>query len=80
MTDVDVVTVPINIDQTPNAIQIPSSEDKLRDESPVITPDVEVTTDQLLIEEIDIPVEVKSDYPIQVEIENSGTYIEVREI
>ena len=80
LTDVDVVTVPINIDQTPNAIQIPSSEDKLRDESPVITPDVEVTTDQLLIEEIDIPVEVKSDYPIQVEIENSGTYIEVREI
>ena len=80
LTDVDVVTVPINIDQTPNAIQIPSSEDKLRDEEPVITPDTEVTTDQILIEEIDIPVEVKSDYPIQVEIENSGTYIEVREI
>ena len=80
LSDVDVVTVPINIDQTPNAIQIPSSEDKLRDEEPVITPDTEVTTDQILIEEIDIPVEVKSDYPIQVEIENSGTYIEVREI
>lgn len=80
LTDVDVVTVPINIDQTPNAIQIPASEDKLRDEAPVITPDTEVTTDQILIEEIDIPVEVKSDYPIQVEIENSGTYIEVREI
>ena len=44
------------------------------------TPDVEVTTDQILVEEIDIPVEIKSDYPIQVEIENSGTYIEVREI
>lgn len=80
LTDVEEVNVPVNIDQTPNAIQIPSSEDKLRDEEPVITPDTEVTTDQILIEEIDIPVEVKSDYPIQVEIENSGTYIEVREI
>ena len=80
LIDTEVVNVPINIDQTPNAIQIPASEDKLRDEEPVITPDIEVTTDQILIEDVDVPVEVKSDYPVQVEIENSGTFIEVREI
>ena len=72
--------VPIVIDRTPDAIDIPSSEDKLRDELPVITPNVEVTSEQIVVDDIDIPVEIKSDYPIQVEIDNSGTFRGVREI
>jgi len=72
--------VPVNIDQTPNAIDIPSTEDKLRGEEPVITPDVEVVSDQIVIEDIDIPVEVKSDYPIQVEIDNSNVWYNVQEL
>ena len=76
----DVEVIPINIDQTPNSIDIPSTEDKLRDEEPVITPNVEVTTEQIVIEDIDIPVEIKSDYPIQVEIENEDVWYNVREI
>ena len=80
LNDTSTVIVPVNIDQTPNAIDIPSSEDKLRDEEPVLTPDVEVTTEQIVIEDIDIPVEIKSDYPIQVEIENDDNFRSVREI
>ena len=37
----------INIDQMPDAIDIPSSEDKFLGEEPVITPDVTVTSEQL---------------------------------
>jgi hypothetical protein len=74
------VTIPINIDQTPDAIDIPSTEDKLRDEEPVITPNVEVTSEQIVVQDIDIPVEIKSDYPIQVEIENGEVWYDVREI
>ena len=72
--------VAINIDRTPDAIDIPSSEDKLRDEQPVITPNAEVTSEQIVVDDIDVPVEIKSDYPIQVEIEQSGNFQDVREI
>ena len=74
------VVIPVNIDQTPDAIDIPSTEDKLRDEIPVITPNVEVTSEQIVVDDIDIPVEIKSDYPIQVEIENGDVWYDVRQI
>ena len=69
--------VPVNIDQTPNAIDIPSTEDKLRGENQLL-PDVEVITDQIVIDDMDIPVEVKADYPIQVEIDNSNVWYNVQ--
>ena len=56
------------------------SEDKLLDEQPVITPDAEVTSQQILIDDIDVPVEIKADQPIQVEIDDSGTFQDIREI
>jgi hypothetical protein len=74
------VVIPVNIDQTPDAIDIPSTEDKLRDEEPVVTPNVEVTSEQIVVQDIDIPVEIKSDYPIQVEIENGDVWYDVRQI
>ena len=70
----------INIDRTPDAIQIPSSEDRLRDEEPVITPNTEVTSEQIVVDDIDVPVEIKADQPIQVEIDDSGTFQNIREI
>jgi hypothetical protein len=74
------LTMPIIIDETPNVIDIPESDDTFRDENPVVTPDVEVTTQQIVVDDIDIPVEIKADYPIQVEIDNDGTYQDVRQI
>ena len=80
LTNTKVITIPIEIDETPAVIDIPQSEDKVRDEEPVITPDAEITTEQILIDDIDIPVEIKAAYPIQVEIDNNGTWINVRQM
>jgi hypothetical protein len=33
-----------------------------------------------VVDDIDVPVEIKADQPIQVEIDDSGTFQEVREI
>ena len=34
----------------------------------------------ILIDDIDVPVEIKADQPIQVEIDDSGTFQDIREI
>ena len=80
LTATDTVSLPIIIDELPNVIDIPESDDTFKDENPVITPDVEVTTQQIVIDDIDIPVEIKADYPIQVEIDDDGTFQDVRQI
>ncbi|AOV58532.1 Rhs family protein-like protein [Synechococcus phage S-CAM3] len=79
-TDTDNITIDVDIDQRPDTLSIPESDDKFRDEQPVITPDDEVGTIQLLVDDIDIPVEIKADSPILVEIDNSGNYQDVRQI
>ncbi|AOV58029.1 virion structural protein [Synechococcus phage S-CAM1] len=76
----DSATTTINIDELPDQLSIPSSEDKFLDEEPVITPDVTLTSEQLYIDDIDIPVEIKSDTPIQVEIDDDGTWRNIRSI
>ena len=76
----DNATTTINIDEMPDQLTIPASEDKFLDEEPVITPDVQVTSENLVIDDIDIPVEIKSDTPIQVEIDGDGTWRNIRSI
>ena len=76
----DNATTTINIDEMPDQLSIPASEDKFLDEEPVITPDAQVTTSNLVIDDIDIPVEIKSDTPIQVEIDGDGTWRNIRSI
>lgn len=80
LTATDSLLVNVNIDETPDYIDIPETEDTIRNEEPVVTPDTEVTSEQIVINDIDIPVEIKSDYPIQVEIDNSDTWLNVREL
>ena len=80
MTAEDIEQVSINIDRMPDAIDIPETDDTFKNEEPVVTPDVEVTSQRLLVDDIDIPVEVKADYPIQLEIDDSGIYVDIREI
>jgi len=76
----DYAAVPVIIDQLPDAIDIPETDDAIKDETPVITPDIEVTTTQIVVNDIDVPVAIKADYPIQVEIDNSGIYRDVEQI
>ncbi|AOV58531.1 hypothetical protein T040910_026 [Synechococcus phage S-CAM3] len=80
LTDSEPLTVSIDIDQRPDSIEIPESDDKIKEELPVITPDVEITTQQIIVNDIDIPVPIKADSPIQVEIDNNGIYRDVEEI
>ena len=74
------LTIPINIDETPTNFLVPESEDLLKSQVPVTTPDAVVTSYEILIEDVDIPVEVKADRPILVEINNTDTWIPIREI
>ncbi len=67
LTNTEVELVIINIDESPLPFSIPASEEKLKDEDPVITPDDTITTETIQITDIDIPVEIKSSQPIQVE-------------
>lgn len=76
----DTHTLVANVDITPVNIDIQDSDNLLADQEPVITPDTNVLTEQYLIDDIDIDVEVKADYPIQVQLNNSGTWENVREL
>ena len=80
LTANDLHVVTINIDQTPDLITVPESRDRLKDEDPVISPDREIDLIELEVTGIDIPVEIKSDRPTQVEIDNDGNYRDIRQI
>lgn len=77
----EVVTIPIIIDDTPDNLNIPESVDLIKDQQPIYTPpDVEVLTDLLLIDDVDIKVEVKSDYPIQIDLNQQNEWYDIRQI
>jgi hypothetical protein len=69
----------INIDQMPDSITIPSTEDVTERGITVITPNETVTTDELVISDVDIAVEITADSPIQVEIDQGGVWYNVRQ-
>ena len=73
-------TTVIDIDEMPDQISIPASENLFLDQNPVITPDVTITSQQLVVDDIDIPVEVKASSPIQIEIDDDGTWRDIRSI
>jgi hypothetical protein len=61
-------TIEILIDITPDNIIIPETDDKFKSQDPVFSPETEVLSELLLVDDIDIPVEIKSNFPIQVDI------------
>ena len=82
---VDIVeTVNVVIDQTPVNLNIEETEDKLKDQDPVytpdITPDTVIESDLYFIDDIDIPVEIKADNPIQVDINKQNDWKDLRQI
>jgi hypothetical protein len=72
--------VEVIIDQYPENIIIPETEDVIKNQDPVFTPETEVLSELLLINDIDIPVEIKSNYPIQVDINGQDDWKDVRQI
>ena len=79
LTVTDSHTFNVVIDTMPDLITIPPT-DQSDPEEEVISPDATITTDSVLIEDIDIPVEVKASQPIKIDINDSNNWQEVREI
>tara|TARA_B100001250_G_scaffold46655_2_gene36563 strand:- start:1965 stop:4976 length:3012 start_codon:yes stop_codon:yes gene_type:complete len=72
-------TFQVVIDQTPANFSIPESPDKIRLEDPVISPETTVTTQKILIDDIDIPVEIHADFPILVDKNSEDNWQGVRQ-
>ena len=69
------------IDREPENMAIPETEDTFKDQDPVFTtPDADVVSQFLLVNDIDIPVEIKSNYPVEVQINDVGGFKKVRSI
>ena len=73
-------TVIVNIDETPDNINIEESDEKLKNEDPVFTPETEILSEMYLVNDIDIPVEIQSDYPILIDINKNDSWTKVRQI
>mgnify|MGYP001237965978 CR=1 FL=1 len=76
----DNVVIPVNIDITPENLGIPETDDAFKDQDPVVTPDTDILTELLLVDGIDIPVTIKSNRQIKVDINQSGIWQNVEEI
>ena len=74
------VTTIIDIDQQPDNFIIDETEDVIKNQDPVYTPETEILSEMYLINDIDIPVEIKADYPIKVDINKNDDWEDVRQI
>ena len=76
--------IPINIDETPDNIIIPETDDAFKEQDPVYSPNIApadiILSDLLEIQGVDIPVEIKANYPIKVILNNDEVLRNVREI
>lgn len=74
------ITIPIVIDETPDNFLVPESDDLLLSQDPVITPNENLTSYEIVVQDIDVPVEVKADKPILVEVNDDDIWNKIRKI
>jgi hypothetical protein len=74
------VEIPIIIDETPENINVPESDELFKNQEPVNAPDYTVTSNYLEVDGIDIPVEVKSDHPIKVDTNRQDNWQDIRQL
>ena len=74
------ITIPINIDETPTNFLVPESEELLKDQAPIYTPDAIATSYKIVIGDIDIPVEIKADKPILIDKNEQQDWERLRSI
>lgn len=76
-TQLNTNVINVEIDLEPIYINVPNSEDQLPGEPEVIAPDEEIViSDPIIIEDVDIPVEIKANKPIQVKFDDDDGDIE----
>lgn len=73
-------TTTVIIDESPDNILIPETDGRFKSENPVFTPQTEVLSEFILVDGVDVPVEIKSSSPIQVNINHSGNWQDLRSI
>ncbi len=76
----DIETTVVNIDQTPDNLSIPESEDLIKSQEPVFSPEGDILSDLILVDGIDVDVEIKANYPIQVDKNQENDYNDVRQL
>ena len=76
----DSQTINVAIDRTPDNLNIPESDEKIKEEEPVVVPETPVLTDLFLINDVDIDVEIQANYPIEVDVNQADNWQSVREI
>ena len=66
------------MDMTPNLISVPASGPLPPNTEPVTSPksDSQIT---LLVDDIDVPVKIKANHPIKVDINDSGNWQDVEQ-
>ncbi len=74
------IIIPINIDETPENFLVPESEELYKDQNPIYTPDTILTNYKILIGGVDIPVEIKADKPILVDLNEQDAWEQIRRI
>lgn len=79
-TATDTSTTQIVIDVSPENIVIPETDGKFKSENPVFTPQTQILSELLLVDGIDIPIEIKANAPIQVDINRQDNWKDLRSL
>ena len=70
-------TETVNIDRLPDNINIPDRLELAPSEDPVVSPEEDVVlSDPIIVEDIDVPVEIRASQPIQVRFDDDDPDIE----
>ena len=59
---------------------MPESEDLFKSQAPIFTPDAIVTSYEIVIDDVDIPVEIKADKPILIDVNSQEDWKPIRQL
>ncbi len=72
--------IQIIVDETPENINLPETENVYKLQEPINTPDYTVTSNYLAVDGVDIPVEVRSNRPIKVDRNQQQDWQDIRQL
>lgn len=75
-----IVDIPIIVDERPENINIPETQEAFKLQDPVISPNYDVTSNLLELDGVDIPVEIKSNKPIKVDLNRQDNWQDIRQL
>ncbi|MFO0000224.1 MAG: hypothetical protein ACK559_03775, partial [bacterium] len=73
-------TTQIIVDTMPENLMVPETDGRFKSENPVFTPQTEILSELLLLDGVDIPVEIKANAPIQVDINKQNNWKDLRSL